>query len=45
MTKKQAAALVDEKNPVFTMNASERLNMSNTDIHQLYGKVDLNPRD
>ena len=45
MSEKQAVVLVDERNPVFTMNASERLNMSNTDIHQLYGKVDLNPRD
>ena len=45
MAEEQAAVLVDENNPVFTMNAPERLNMSNTDIHQLYGKVDLNPRD
>ena len=45
MTKEQAAFLVDERNPVFTMNASEQLNMSNADIHQLYGEVRLEPRD
>ena len=45
MTEKQAAVLIDEKNPVFIMNASEQLNMSNTDIHQLYGEVHLEPRD
>ena len=45
MTEKQAAVLADKKNPVFTMNASEQLKMSNADIHQLYGKVWLEPRD
>ena len=45
MTEEQAVVLVDERNPVFTMNASERLNMSNTDIYQLYGEVCLEPRD
>ena len=44
MTKAQAAILVDEQNPVFIMNASEELKMSNTDIHQLYGEVHLEPR-
>ncbi|RKU10126.1 hypothetical protein C6502_11245 [Candidatus Poribacteria bacterium] len=45
MVRKQAAVLVDERNPVFTTNASEQLNMSNADIHQLYGEVCLEPRD
>ena len=45
MTEEQAAVLVDERNPVFTMNASEKLNMSNADIHQLYGGVHLAPRE
>ena len=45
MTEKQTAVLIDEGNPVFKMNASEQLNMSNTDIHQLYGEVHLEPRD
>ena len=45
MAKEQVQVLVDEKNPVFTMNASEQLKMSNTDIHQLYGEVCLEPRD
>lgn len=45
MTEKQTAALIDEGNPVFKMNASEQLNMSNMDIHQLYGEVHLEPRD
>ncbi|MYE88195.1 DUF3604 domain-containing protein [Candidatus Poribacteria bacterium] len=45
MTEEQAAVLVDERNPVFTMDASAQLNMSNADIHQLYGEVRLEPRD
>ena len=45
MTEEQAVVLVDERNPVFTMDASEQLNMSNADIHQLYGEVRLEPRD
>ena len=45
MAEEQAAVLVDDSNPVFTMNASEQLNMSNADIHQLYGEVRLEPRD
>ena len=45
MTEKQAAVLTDKQNPVFIMNASERLDMSNADIHQQYGKVCLEPRD
>ena len=45
MTKEQAVVLVDETNPIFTTNASEQLNMSNTDIHQLYGKACLEPGD
>ena len=45
MVRKQAAVLVDERNPVFTTNASEQLNMSNADIHQLYGEVRLEPLD
>ena len=45
MAEKQATVLVDEANPVFKMDASKKLNMSNTDIHQLYGEVCLEPRD
>ena len=45
MTEEQAAVLVDDSNPVFTVNASEQLNMSNAGIHQLYGEVHLEPRD
>ena len=45
MTEGQVAVLVDERNPVFTVNASEKLNMSNADIHQLYGGVHLAPRE
>ena len=45
MTEEQVAVLVDERNPVFTVNASEKLNMSNADIHQLYGGVYLAPRE
>ena len=45
MTEEQAAVLVDDSNPVFTVNASEQLNMSNANIHQLYGEVHLEPRD
>ncbi len=45
MTEEQAAVLVDERNPVFTMDASAQLNMSNADIHQLYGEARLEPRD
>ncbi len=45
MAEKQATVLVDEANPVFKMDASKKLNMSNTDIHRLYGEVCLEPRD
>lgn len=45
MTEEQAVTLVDERNPVFKMNASEQLKMSNVDIHQLYGEVRLEPRN
>ena len=44
MAEKQATVLVDEANPVFKMDASKKLNMSNTDIHRLYGEVCLEPR-
>lgn len=44
MAEEQEAVLVNEGNPVFTMDASEKLNMSNTDIHRLYGEVRLEPR-
>ena len=45
MAEEQAEILINEENPVFTMNASEQLKMSNADIHQLYGEVCLEPRD
>ena len=45
MAEKQATVLVDEANPVFKMDASQELNMSNTDIRRLYGEVCLEPRD
>ncbi len=45
MAEEQAAGLVNDRNPVFTTNASEQLNLSNADIHQLYGAVRLEPRD
>ena len=45
MTEEQATVHVDERNPIFTMNASEQLKMSNANVHQLYGKVRLEPRD
>ena len=44
MAEEQEAVLVNKGNPVFTMDASEKLNMSNTDIHRLYGEVRLEPR-
>ena len=45
MAEEQAEVLVNEGDPVFTMDASEKLNMSNADIHRLYGEVRLEPRD
>lgn len=44
MADEQPTGLVNEVNPVFKMDASKKLNMSNTDIHRLYGEVSLEPQ-
>lgn len=45
MAEEQPTALVKEANPVFKMDPSKKLGLSNTDIHRLYGEVRLEPQD
>ena len=45
MAEEQPTTLVNEAKPVFKMDASKKLDMPNTDIHQLYGEVCLQPQE